>query len=66
LEHLAAQTNGPPLLRDDAVVLRMIDGGYLPADGVAADVDNRKMVRHRSTFNITEREEVNEASLQND
>ena len=46
LKYLAPQSNGLTLLRDDPVVLGMIDGGDLPADRITADVNDGEMIGH--------------------
>ena len=42
----SAEPHRLAILRNDPVMLGMIDGGDLPADGIAADIDDRKMIGH--------------------
>src|SRR5581483_780455 len=66
VKYLAAETHRPALLDNDTVVLGMIDRGDLPAYRVAADVEHRKMIRHQTILDITERAQENAAWLRND
>ena len=45
-KNLVAEPHRLAILRNDPVMLGMIDGGDLPADGIAADIDDRKMIGH--------------------